>query len=443
MDGPSESYKYHCTMSHRGSLPMNLNEFFPYKVCINLDKRTDRWEKMQSRFSQHNIERVVRFPALDGKSLDLPSSWNYFPGAYGCLRSHLAVIEEARARGRQSVLIFEDDTVFDHQLNARFAEGVTQLPPDWDMVLFGGLHGEPPRKVSPNVSRVTYSLSTYAYALKHTIYDGFIEVNCRALKLLDENTRSLQSHFNCYCFMPHLAWVEEDYSDVSDQRTSFWWLSESLVIFGRDVDQVLAKTVAVISYRHSGEMGFRNLKFMLEYFAQKLPAITLLIVEKGEKPLLDRNLLPSPCTVKFLEDDGRGERNKAFDLAYDLFKQSKDFFLFLDSDVFLTREDLIANLLKCRDFDFASAFSEFCALNEDDTRKLLLNDTRWDYKANYPRRKKMNLCDLACVFTKRGLSLIGESQGTADRDARFRSNRVRQRLRVFESPNPARRLFQG
>jgi hypothetical protein len=422
---------------------MNLNEFFPYKVCINLDKRSDRWEKMLSRFAQHNIERVVRFPALDGKTLELPPSWDYFPGAYGCLRSHLAVIEEAREQARQSVLIFEDDAVFDPELNARFAECVTQLPQDWDMVLFGGLHGEPPRRVSPNVMKVTYSLSTYAYAMKHTIYEGFIEVNRQALKVLDENTRSLQNLFSCYCFMPHLAWVEEDYSDVSEERTNHWWLSESLVLFGKEADQVLAKTVAVISYCHSGEAGFKNLNYILECFSEKLPSIALLIVEQGEEPLLDRTRLPGSCTVEFLKDVGCGKRSEAFDLGYSMFERSKDFFLFLDSDVFLTREDIIANLLKCRECDFASSFAELCILNEHDTLKLLMNDTRWDYTLNYPRRRKTDICESACVFTNRGLRLIGGWRGRDDRNGSLTSNRVRQRLRVFESPNLARRLFQG
>jgi GR25 family glycosyltransferase involved in LPS biosynthesis len=422
---------------------MNLNDFFPYKVCINLDKRSDRWEKMRSRFAYHNIEQVIRFPALDGKTLEIPASWNYLPGAYGCLRSHLAVIEQAREQARQNVLIFEDDAVFDPQLNTRFAECVKQLPQDWDMVLFGGLHGLPPRKVSPNVARVTYSLSTYAYAMKHTIYDGFIEVNRQALKVLDENTRSLQSRFNCYCFMPHLAWVEEDYSDVREERTSHWWLRESLVIFGKEAEQVLAKTAAVISYRHSGEAGFKNLKFILECFSGSLPSIALLIVEQGAEPQLDRKRLPSSCTVQFLKDAGCGKRSEAFDVGYRMFGRSKDFFLFLDSDVFLTREDIIANLLKCREFDFASSFSELCVLNKEDTTKLLTNNTRWDYKSNYSHLKETDVCEYACVFTNRGLRLIGGWGGRGDRDGNFTSNRVRQRLRVFESPNLARRLFQG
>jgi len=422
---------------------MNLNDFFPYKVCINLDKRSDRWEKMRSRFAQHNIEQVIRFPALDGKTLKIPTSWNYLPGAYGCLRSHLAAIEQACEQARQSVLIFEDDAVFDPQLNTRFAECVKQLPQDWDMVLFGGLHGVPPRKVSRNISRVTYSLSTYAYAMKHTIYDGFIEVNRQAQKVLDENTRSLQSHFNCYCFMPHLAWVEEDYSDVREERTSHWWLRDSLVLFGKEADQVLAKTAAVISYRHSGEAGFKNLKFILECFSEKLPSIALLIVEQGEEPQLDDKRLPSSCTVKFLKDAGGGNRSEVFDVGYKVFERSKDFFLFLDSDVFLTREDIIANLLKCREYDFANAFSELCVLNKEDTMKLLMNDTRWDYKSNYSHLKKPDVCESACVFTNRGLRLIGGWRGRGDGDESLTSNRVRQRLRVFESPNLARRLFQG
>lgn len=422
---------------------MNLNDFFPNKVCINLDKRSDRWEKMRSKFAQHNIERVVRFPALDGRTLELPASWDYLPGAYGCLRSHLAVIEQAREQARQSVLIFEDDAVFDPQLNARFTEYVKQLPQDWDMVLFGGLHGEAPRKVSRNVVKVTYSLSTYAYAMKHTIYDGFIEVNRQALKVLDENTRSLQNRFNCYCFMPHLAWVEEDYSDVSEERTSHWWLGESLVIFGSEVDQILAKTVAVISHCDSSEAGLRNLNFIIEYLAEKLPSVALLIVEQGKEPLLDRNQLPSSCALEFRKDSGCLRRGEVFDLGYHMFERSKDFFLFLDSDVFLTREDIIANLLKCGEYDFASSCSEICDLNEADTRKLLNNDTRWNYQTDYPLRKKTDVCESSCIFTSRGLRLLRGPGERNDREDANPSQRVRQRLRVFESPNRARRLFHG
>src|ERR1700694_4122033 len=110
---------------------MKLDDFFPYQVCINLDTRTDRGRQMQAKFAEHDLKRVVRFPAADGKSLAIPGFWDDFPGAYGCLRRHLAVDEQARAEARQSVLIFEDDAVLAPEFNARFAAGSNQLPDDW------------------------------------------------------------------------------------------------------------------------------------------------------------------------------------------------------------------------------------------------------------------------------------------------------------------------
>ncbi|MCI0558612.1 MAG: glycosyltransferase family 25 protein, partial [Nitrososphaera sp.] len=422
---------------------MKLDDFFPHKVCINLDRRQDRWERMRARFARHNIGQVVRFPALDGKSLDIPSIWDDFPGAYGCLRSHLAVVEQAREDAQKSVLIFEDDAVLDPQFNTRFAASIKQLPDDWDMVLFGGIHGKSAARTSSNIMRVTHSLSTYAYAMKHTIYDGFIELNRQALTVLDENTRALQKRFNCYCFMPHLAWVEEGYSDVREEKINLWWLSESLVLWGREVDEILEKTVAVISHCRRSEASLKNLSFLVDYFSEKLPSIALLVVETGEEPSLNPQVLPAHCLLEFLKDSGCCQRSSAFNLGFEMFAPSKDFFIFLDSDICLTREDIKANLLKCREYDFASLFSEIFDLNEEDTLKILDDNMRWDYNGIYHPRKKANICHAACIFTRRGMRLIGGWEESDDQEADLTSKKVRPLLRVYDSPNPARRLFHG
>lgn len=425
---------------------MNLNDFFPHKVCINLDKRTDRWKRMRARFAQHQIDKVVRFPALDGKSLDIPSLWDDFPGAYGCLRSHLAVVEQARAEARHSVLIFEDDAVLDSEFNGKFAEYIHQLPADWDMVFFGGIHGEPPAKVTGNIMRVTSSLSTYAYALKHTIYDGFIELNRKELTVLDENTRALQKRFNCYCFMPHLAWVEEDYSDVRDERINLWWLKESLVLWGREVEQIQKKTVAVVFHRGRSEASLKNLNFIVDYFCRYLPSVALLVVEQADEASLNPSELPARCRLQVLKDSGCDKRGRAFNLGFEMFEPSKEFFIFLDSDVFLSRDDIKANLLMCREYDFASSFSEIRNLNEAETRQTrdtLNHEKRWDRNTTYSPRKKPDVCHSSCIFTRRGMSLIGGWEEADDQATSLTSKRVRQLLRVYDSPNRARRLFQG
>ncbi len=419
---------------------MNINDFFPHKICINLDRRSDRWERMQARFTEHEVEQVVRFPALDGKSLDIPETWGDFPGAYGCLRSHLSVVEQARSEKKNRILIFEDDAVLAPEFSKKFAEYISQVPDDWDMILFGGIHGEPPSRISPNVTRVSHSLSTYTYALNHTIYDGFIDINRRALTLLDQNTRSLQKTFNSYCFMPHLAWVEEDFSDVREERSNLWWLSQSLVLFGKEVDEILERTAAIIFHRGDNEAARRNLKFIVEYFSARLPTVSVLVFEEGQEPRLDPGEFPD-CQLEFVRGAGGCQRSAAFNLGFKKFELSKEFFIFLNSDIFLTREDIRGNLIKCREFDFASSFSEVCDLNQDHTNRILNNDLRWDYQGNHDLRRRKDICEAACVFTRKGLRLIG---GWADKDDEVGSvtaERVRRHLKIYDSPNPARRLY--
>jgi hypothetical protein len=331
--------------------------------------------------------------------------------------------------------------VLDAEFSERFPNYISQLPVDWDMVLFGGIHGLPIERVTDNVMRITNSLSTYAYAMKHTIYDGFIELNRLALTVLDENTRELQKRFNCYCFMPHLAWVEEDYSDVREERNNLWWLKESLVLWGAEMDDILRSTVVIISHRSRGPNAVRNLKFIASYYDQQLPGVTLLIVEQGDEPIVQSGDLPPRCGYLFLKDSGGNSR--AFNLGFEMFESVKEFFIFTVSDILITREDIKANLLKCRDYDFATSFLKIYDLDEDDTRRILNNDLRWDYNGNYQPLEKAAVCSSSCIITKSGMLLIGGCDETEGPEASRTSQKVRRELRIYQSPNLARHLYQG
>lgn len=56
-----------------------INETFPHKLCISLDRRPERWREMQRKFEQHGIHSVRRFSALDGENLKLPAKWVHPP----------------------------------------------------------------------------------------------------------------------------------------------------------------------------------------------------------------------------------------------------------------------------------------------------------------------------------------------------------------------------
>src|SRR5215207_940988 len=112
---------------------------FPLTVCINLDRRPERWQRMQRAFAAQGIGPVQRFSATDGNNSVLPPNWIHTAGAYGCLDSHMRVVREARDAGVSSVLIFEDDAVFDPHLKDKFPIWITDLPSDWDMLFLGAL----------------------------------------------------------------------------------------------------------------------------------------------------------------------------------------------------------------------------------------------------------------------------------------------------------------
>ena len=77
-------------------------DFFDKIYCLNLDKRTDRWDEAQDEFKSIGIfEKIERFSAIEKD-----------PGWHGCRDSHIAIIEDSKLNGYKNVLVLEDDVKF-------------------------------------------------------------------------------------------------------------------------------------------------------------------------------------------------------------------------------------------------------------------------------------------------------------------------------------------
>jgi GR25 family glycosyltransferase involved in LPS biosynthesis len=424
-----------------------INEAFPHKVCINLDRRPERWQQMRLKFARHGIRSVRRFPALDGDRLDIPAHWLHTPGAYGCLRSHLRVVGEARRRGLPSVLIFEDDAVFDPHLRKKFRAYIKQLPPDWDMLFFGALHKDELIRVSDNIVRLTRSNSTYAYALRDTVFDAFIELNGKAEDVLDNNSFLLQRRFNCYCFMPHLAWVETGYSDAQRRLEHHWYIQESLVLFGAGVDRLLSETTVV--FAHSGHArggrAAENLMFLAHYYHEFFsPHMAIVIVEQGARPTINRAALPADCKYVFLRDDGPFDRERCFREGVGSSDPGRKFVILSDDDIYLETLDIRANLRMCERYDCATGFSHIVDLTDEDSLRLRTTKTTRgiDITKNGPpvKNERRGYC---CFITREALRVPGgRGEGGAGKGGLLLPLRAGRQLRVFQSPNHALRLRQ-
>src|SRR2546423_5263168 len=89
-----------------------FSELFPHRVCINLDRRPERWERMRTRLSHAGLGAVERFRAVDGRDLQLPPQWPETAGGVGCLPSHPPAGEQGPAPPCENILITADEVGF-------------------------------------------------------------------------------------------------------------------------------------------------------------------------------------------------------------------------------------------------------------------------------------------------------------------------------------------
>ncbi len=399
---------------------------------------------MQRKFEQHGIHSVRRFSALDGDKMKLPANWVHTPGAYGCLLSHLQVVREARRLGWPSVLIFEDDVVFDDHLETKFRLYMDQLPADWDMLFFGAIHKDEPIKVANNIARITQAYSTYAYVLRETMFDDFIELNRKTEQELDNNSFVLQQRLKCYCFMPHLAWVEPDYSDAQQRPVDHWYLRESLVLFGTQVDLLLQETTIIFAHGdHDGvERASENLMYLVHYYHKFfLSQIAIVIVEQGAQPTVKPATLPSNCKYVFLRDDGPFDKERCFVTGLGHADASGKFVILSDNDIYLETLDIRANLRMCERYDCVTGFSKIIELTNEES--IRLRNTRNMRGIDITKNSSQNNGRQGyCRFLNRdGIKNTGGwAEEGAKREGRIISLEARSQLRVFQSPNLALRL---
>lgn len=86
-------------LSYALTFPMNRGKNLSC-YYINLDKRTDRRQELESELQRMHINGV-RFPAIVNKK-----------GLIGCAQSHIACVKKGLDSGADHILVFEDDFYF-------------------------------------------------------------------------------------------------------------------------------------------------------------------------------------------------------------------------------------------------------------------------------------------------------------------------------------------
>jgi GR25 family glycosyltransferase involved in LPS biosynthesis len=207
---------------------MKITDLFDKTFCINLERRSDRWDECMSEFNKFGLTNINKFIAVDGKDLPQVKSGFVTPSRLALVLTNIKILEEAIENNYNSILILEDDIEFTDLVND-IGDFYKMLPEDWDMLYFGGNHNthmgiKPPIIINEKVSKLHYTFSTHCVAINKS---AFVKIYDRLKKCdnaLDVIYVELQNTLNVYSFYPMIATQRVSFSDIENMVTDYKWL---------------------------------------------------------------------------------------------------------------------------------------------------------------------------------------------------------------------------
>jgi len=212
---------------------------FDQVYCLNLNRRPERWAAFRERLpADWPFAAPQRWAAVDGQTETPPTYWGRTRGAWGCFRSHIAIMRYAIEAGVRSVLILEDDAVFVDGFADKVEAFQKYLPADWDHVYLGGqhynTHQELPRVIAPGVVRCYNVNRTHAHAMRGRYIPAVLKFIQRARFNLHIDYQFGELHmgkkYNVYAPRPWLVGQGAGVSDVGregvkeprEEKERFW-----------------------------------------------------------------------------------------------------------------------------------------------------------------------------------------------------------------------------
>lgn len=209
-----------------------LANYFDRVVVINLDRRPDRMEELDTEMKRVEwpFRQPQRLRATDANKVPPHHGWTAGGGAWGCMQSHRRILEEALMDDVHSLLVLEDDVMFVPDFREKVEAFIKNVPLDWDQLMLGGQYINRDsrhsfrKRVAPGVYKVGGCERTHAYALRgRGIRDLYVKW-CGSVGHCDHVMGPWQHDFNVYAPDHFLAGQRQGKSDISgsDNAAKLW-----------------------------------------------------------------------------------------------------------------------------------------------------------------------------------------------------------------------------
>lgn len=199
---------------------MSFANYFDRALCINLDRRPDRWRDSQMEFSKIGLGDVTRIRAIDGDSI--PTVANLKPGANGCRLSHAKAFHHAKTKQYNSFLLLEDDVEFNDAFNEMFNFMSPRIPDDWDIIYLCANPATGNRRlIDDNIFKVQGVYAAHCVIFKNTVYENILDRLLNDFVQADLTYGEIQKQCNAYLLYPHLAYQRSDFSDIEKEVVDY------------------------------------------------------------------------------------------------------------------------------------------------------------------------------------------------------------------------------
>jgi len=191
---------------------MKYLDYFDGAFYINLDSRKDRREsfEIKSQAVGLSIPRFSAFSFSPDEVFKNPEDPEWHKKV-SCTASHQKCIQIAKDNNWESVLIFEDDAIFDVDFITKANECIADLKNmEWDMFFFGGEPASDCPAVTKNICKTDGIYGAHAYAIHKSFYDQILQFPTD-MHLIDIIYLNSNTHYKKFFIAKELlVWQDDD-----------------------------------------------------------------------------------------------------------------------------------------------------------------------------------------------------------------------------------------
>jgi len=179
-------------------------EYFDKIYCISLDERADRREQAKAQFKAVGLADKVEFVIVKKHPVDCEQ---------GIYESHLLCMEKGIRAHADTILIFEDDIIFD-RFNPDIIEKCVDFlaaNTDWKIMFLGCMVKKSAKTETSSVLKVKFRCACHAYVLTREFAETIVKMPWQKIPF-DDMLRDMKDN-QVYAVYPSFAFQSNSRSD--------------------------------------------------------------------------------------------------------------------------------------------------------------------------------------------------------------------------------------